>query len=59
MYFLYSLLLTAGFALLLPRFLIDALRHGKYAAGLRERFAAAPVRGEFTVVIPAASGPMD
>jgi 16S rRNA (cytidine1402-2'-O)-methyltransferase len=24
------------------------------AAGLRERFASAPVRGEFTVVIPAA-----
>lgn len=37
MYFLYSLLLAAGCALLLPRFLLDALRHGKYAAGIGER----------------------
>ena len=37
MYFLYSLLLAAGVAVLLPRFLLDALRHGKYAAGLGER----------------------
>jgi len=37
MYQLYSLLLTLGFIVLLPRFLFDALRHGKYVAGFRER----------------------
>ncbi|HYO62369.1 MAG TPA: 3-deoxy-D-manno-octulosonic acid transferase [Pyrinomonadaceae bacterium] len=37
MYFLYSVILAAGFALLLPRFLFDAARHGKYAAGFWER----------------------
>ena len=37
MYFLYSIILAAGFAALLPRFLFDAARHGKYAAGFRER----------------------
>ena len=37
MLFLYSLLLAVGVAVLLPRFLLDALRHGKYAAGLGER----------------------
>ncbi|HEY8185469.1 MAG TPA: 3-deoxy-D-manno-octulosonic acid transferase [Pyrinomonadaceae bacterium] len=37
MYFLYSLLLGLGFLILLPRFLIDAFRHGKYVAGFRER----------------------
>lgn len=37
MYLLYSFLLTVGFLILLPRFIFDALRHGKYAAGFRER----------------------
>jgi 3-deoxy-D-manno-octulosonic-acid transferase len=37
MYFVYSLLLTLGFLVLLPRFLFDAFRHGKYVAGFRER----------------------
>lgn len=37
MYFVYSLLLTFGFLVLLPRFLFDALRHGKYVAGFGER----------------------
>jgi len=37
MYLVYSLLLTLGFVLLLPRFLVDALRHGKYVAGFGER----------------------
>src|SRR5215813_13937989 len=37
MYELYSLLLTLGFIVLLPRFLFDALRHGKYVAGFSER----------------------
>lgn len=38
MYFVYSLLLTLGFVLLLPRFLFDAFRHGKYVAGFGERW---------------------
>jgi 3-deoxy-D-manno-octulosonic-acid transferase len=37
MYFGYSLLLAFGFLILLPRFLFDAFRHGKYVAGFRER----------------------
>jgi 3-deoxy-D-manno-octulosonic-acid transferase len=37
MYFIYSLLLGLAFLILLPRFLFDALRHGKYVAGFRER----------------------
>jgi 3-deoxy-D-manno-octulosonic-acid transferase len=37
MYFIYSLLLVLGFLILLPRFLLDAFRHGKYVAGFRER----------------------
>ncbi|MBC8032408.1 MAG: 3-deoxy-D-manno-octulosonic acid transferase [Pyrinomonadaceae bacterium] len=37
MYFIYSLLLALGFLILLPRFLFDAFRHGKYVAGFRER----------------------
>ncbi len=37
MYFIYSLLLALGFVILLPRFLFDALNHGKYVAGFRER----------------------
>jgi 3-deoxy-D-manno-octulosonic-acid transferase len=37
MYLLYSILLTLGVVVLLPRFLLDALRHGKYVAGLGER----------------------
>jgi 3-deoxy-D-manno-octulosonic-acid transferase len=37
MYLLYSLLLTLGLVVLLPRFAVDALRAGKYVTGLRER----------------------
>ncbi len=37
MYFIYSVLLSIAFLILLPRFLFDALRHGKYVAGFRER----------------------
>lgn len=43
MYLLYSLLFTFGIVLLLPRFLLDALRHGKYVAGLQERLGRLPV----------------
>ena len=42
MYLLYSCLLTLGFLVLLPRFLFDALRHGKYVAGFRERLGFLP-----------------
>ena len=42
MYFLYSLLLTLGFILLLPRFAVDALRNGKYVTGLRQRLGNSP-----------------
>src|SRR4029078_5501722 len=34
---IYSLLLFLGFLILLPRFFIDAFRHGKYVAGFGER----------------------
>ncbi|MGH9932482.1 MAG: 3-deoxy-D-manno-octulosonic acid transferase [Pyrinomonadaceae bacterium] len=40
MYFIYSLLLGLGFLILLPRFLLDAFRHGKYVAGFRERLGS-------------------
>ncbi len=42
MYLLYSLLLTVGFVLLLPRFLWDAVFHGKYAEGFWERAGHIP-----------------
>jgi 3-deoxy-D-manno-octulosonic-acid transferase len=42
MYFIYSLLLTVGFVLLLPRFLLDAMRSGKYVTGLRQRLGNIP-----------------
>jgi 3-deoxy-D-manno-octulosonic-acid transferase len=42
MYLLYSILLGVGVLALLPRFLFDALRHGKYAAGLAERAGRLP-----------------
>lgn len=47
MYFIYSLLLAVGFLILLPRFLYDAFRHGKYVAGFRERLGTlSPVAGQ-------------
>ena len=42
MYLLYSLLLTFAIFVLLPWFLLDALRHGKYVAGLGERLGDVP-----------------
>ncbi len=42
MFFLYSILLTLGIIALLPRFVYDALRHGKYVAGMRERLGQLP-----------------
>jgi 3-deoxy-D-manno-octulosonic-acid transferase len=41
-YLLYSLLLTLVIIALLPLFLLDALRHGKYVTGLRERLGDVP-----------------
>jgi 3-deoxy-D-manno-octulosonic-acid transferase len=42
MYLLYSFLLTLGVVALLPRFVIDAFRHGKYVQGLSERLGQLP-----------------
>ncbi len=42
MYLVYSLLLTLVFLVLLPRFLFDAIRHGKYVAGFRQRMGRLP-----------------
>lgn len=42
MYTLYSVLLTVVFVILSPRFLLDALRHGKYAAGFWQRMGYLP-----------------
>ena len=42
MYFIYSLLLTLGFIILLPRFALDAMRSGKYVTGLRQRLGNLP-----------------
>jgi 3-deoxy-D-manno-octulosonic-acid transferase len=42
MFFLYSFLLAAAVLALLPVFLLDALRHGKYVAGFGERMGDIP-----------------
>jgi 3-deoxy-D-manno-octulosonic-acid transferase len=42
MYLLYSLLLTVGFIVLLPKFAIDALRTRKYVTGLGQRLGKLP-----------------
>ncbi|MDQ2938547.1 MAG: 3-deoxy-D-manno-octulosonic acid transferase [Acidobacteriota bacterium] len=42
MHFIYSFLLGLAFLILLPRFLFDAFRHGKYVAGFRERLGLLP-----------------
>lgn len=42
MFLIYSLLLTLAICALLPMFALDALRHGKYIAGLRERAGRVP-----------------
>lgn len=51
MYFVYRLLLTLGFLVLLPRFVIDALRHGKYVSGFGERLGTLPpLKGKGPIV---------
>src|SRR5271169_3173713 len=42
MYLLYSALLAAFLLITLPYWLLQMLRHGKYRAGLRQRFGAVP-----------------
>src|SRR6185312_1996708 len=42
MYLAYSLLLSLGLLVLIPHFLFQALVHGKYVAGLRQRFGSIP-----------------
>ncbi len=42
MFFLYSILLTVGFVILLPRFIFDAIFSGKYAGGFTERLGFIP-----------------
>jgi 3-deoxy-D-manno-octulosonic-acid transferase len=42
MFFLYSILLTIGFIVLLPKFVFDAVFNGKYAAGFGQRLGFLP-----------------
>jgi 3-deoxy-D-manno-octulosonic-acid transferase len=42
MFLAYSLLLTLGLLALIPHFLFQALAHGKYIAGLRQRLGSLP-----------------
>jgi 3-deoxy-D-manno-octulosonic-acid transferase len=42
MFFLYSIVYTLAFIVLLPRFLFDAIFHGKYAAGFKQRLGFLP-----------------
>jgi 3-deoxy-D-manno-octulosonic-acid transferase len=42
MYSAYSLLLTLGLVVLFPYFLLQALLHGKYVAGIRQRLGSIP-----------------
>lgn len=42
MFFIYSVLLTVAFVILSPRFLLDVLRRGKYAAGFSQRLGRLP-----------------
>lgn len=42
MFFLYSLLYTLAFIVLLPRFVFDAIFNGKYAAGFKQRLGFLP-----------------
>lgn len=52
MYFIYSLLLGLASLILLPRFLFDAFRHGKYVAGFGERLGRlAPIENQGGPVI--------
>ena len=50
MYLGYSLLLSLGLLVLIPHFLFQALAHGKYVAGLRQRLGfVPPTSGELII----------
>lgn len=59
MYFLYSLALGLSFVILLPHFLYQALRHGKYAGSFKQRLGwlpeAARADGRRTIWVHAVS----
>jgi 3-deoxy-D-manno-octulosonic-acid transferase len=48
MYLVYSLLLTLGLIVLIPRFLFQAIAHGKYLPGMRQRLGSIPPLPEST-----------
>src|SRR5215207_4464687 len=50
MYLAYSLLLSLGLLVLIPHFLFQALAHGKYIAGLRQRLGSVPAAGGKPVI---------
>jgi len=50
MYLAYSLLLSLGLLVLIPHFLFQALAHGKYIAGLRQRLGSVPSIGTKPVI---------
>ncbi len=50
MYLAYSLLLSLGLLVLIPHFLFQALAHGKYVEGLRQRFGAIPPIDQHPVI---------
>ena len=60
MYALYSALLAVFLVVTLPYWLLQMLRHGKYRAGMGQRFGAVPpqllkIRGQLTIWIHAVS----
>lgn len=50
MYLAYSLLLSLGLLVLIPYFLFQALAHGKYVEGLRQRLGSLPPVGKRPVI---------
>ena len=50
MYLAYSLLLSLGLVVLIPHFLFQALAHGKYVEGLRQRFGLLPAIAKRPVI---------
>lgn len=50
MYLAYSLLLSLGLLVLVPHFLFQALAHGKYVEGLRQRLGSLPPVGKRPVI---------
>jgi 3-deoxy-D-manno-octulosonic-acid transferase len=50
MYLAYSLLLSLGLLVLIPHFIFQALAHGKYIAGLKQRLGSVPSIKERPVI---------